>query len=128
MSRAPSVASCFLQLALVKLSLRALGFGRTLARYERTPHNPTATVSADDQLVAQVAHQIAVAAAFYPGRARCLEQSLTLSRALRRCGADAKLRFGVYPYPFTGHAWVEVQGRAVNEMDGYLKMFTLLED
>jgi hypothetical protein len=126
--QAPSVASCLAQFAVAKLSLFALGFGRTLARYERTPCASTPTVAAEDPLVALVAHRIAIAAALYPGRARCLEQSLVLSRALRRRGADARLRFGVHHYPFTAHAWVEVQGCAINEMEGYLNMFTPLED
>jgi Transglutaminase-like superfamily len=126
--RAPSVVSVLAQFAVAKLSLFTLGFGPTLARYERTPRSAVANVPPDDPLVAEVAHRIAVAAALYPGRARCLEQSLVLSRALRQRGADATLRFGVHPYPFTAHAWVEVQGCAINEMEGYLDMFTPLED
>ena len=128
MTQAPSVASCLAQFALAKLSLFALGFGRTLARYEATPCPSGSTVPPDDPLVAQVAHRVAIASALYPGRARCLEQSLILSRALRRRGADARVRFGVYPYPFTAHSWVEVEGCAINEMEGYLAMFTPLED
>jgi hypothetical protein len=85
-------------------------------------------VPADDPLVEQVAYRVAAAAALYPGRARCLEQSLTLLRELRRRGVESRLRFGIYPYPFEGHAWVEVQGRAVNETDDYLSMLTPLEE
>jgi hypothetical protein len=128
LNHAPSVAACIAQFAAAKLSLFVLGFGRTLARYERTPCSSPPTVAVENQLVALVAHRVAVAAALYPGRARCLEQSLILSRALRQRGADAKVRFGVHPYPFTAHAWVEVQGCAINEMADYLNMFTPLED
>jgi hypothetical protein len=126
--RAPSIAFCMAQLGVARLSLRALGFGRTLTYFER-PVRPTVfPMAADDPMIDLVAHSVAAAAVLYPGRARCLEQSLILSRELRRRGADAKLRFGVHPYPFGAHAWVEVDGRAINEPDDYLKMFTILED
>jgi hypothetical protein len=127
LTRAPSVVSCLAQLAVARWSIRTLGFGRTLAHYERTPCAAPAAVPPEDPLVALVARRVATAAALYPGRARCLEQSLILSRELRRRGANAQLRFGVFPYPFSAHAWVEVQGCAINEMQDYLKMFTPLE-
>lgn len=122
-----AVTTCIAQIAVAKLSLFALGFGRTLAWYEGTACPARSDVTADDRIIERVAHRVAVAAALYPGRARCLEQSLILSRALRRLGVDAKVRFGVHPYPFTAHSWVEAHGYAVNEMEDYLTMFTPLE-
>jgi hypothetical protein len=127
-TRAPSVVFCLAQLCLTRLALNTLGFGRTLAYFER-PVRPVARPTAvDDSLIDRVAHTVVEAAVLYPGRARCLEQSLVLSRELRRLGAAARLRFGVHPYPFGAHAWVEVQGRTINEDEDYLKMFTRLED
>ena len=127
-ARAPSVAFCVAQLGLAKLSLRTLGFGRTLTRFECRNLSARHAIPADHPLVNQVAHSVAAAAALYPGRARCLEQSLVLNRELRRRGADARLRFGVHPYPFGAHAWVEVQGYPINEPTDYLNMFTPLDD
>ena len=128
MTRATSVAFCLAQLCLVRLYLRALGFGWTLAHFERAAPAVATPMSAEDPMIDRVAQSVAAAAALYPGRARCLEQSLVLSRELRRLGAAARLRFGVHPYPFGAHAWVEVQGRMINEDEDYLKMFTPLED
>jgi hypothetical protein len=127
-TRVPGIAFCMAQLGLVRLSLRAMGFGRTLARFEHSVGPAAPTMSPDDPMIGLIAQRVAAAAALYPGRARCLEQSLVLNRELRRRGADAKLRFGVHPYPFGAHAWVEVCGRAINEPDDYLKMFTPLQD
>jgi hypothetical protein len=67
-----------------------------------------------------VAHGVALAAAFYPRRALCLEQSLALFVALRRDGAPAVLRIGVRPIPFVAHAWVEIGGRPVNELPDFI--------
>lgn len=126
-TRTPSVLFCIAQLAMLKLSMRALGFGRTVLYVERSFQLSVYPNSTDESLIGRVAHKVAAAAVLYPGRARCLEQSLVLSRELRRCGADARLRFGVHPYPFGAHAWVEVQGRPINEDRDYLNMFTPLE-
>lgn len=63
----------------------------------------------------KLAKRIAMVGAFLPGRYRCLEQSLALLYCLRRCGVNAELRVGVQPYGFTAHAWVEVDGRPINE-------------
>jgi hypothetical protein len=56
-----------------------------------------------------------MAAAFIPGRALCLEQSLALYVCLRRAGVAVGLRLGVQPYPFAAHAWVEYKGEPVGE-------------
>jgi len=54
------------------------------------------------------------AAAVFPGRARCLEQSITLFTILRHAGIPADLRIGAQALPFTAHAWVELNGQALN--------------
>jgi hypothetical protein len=64
-----------------------------------------------------------MAAAFFPGRALCLEQSLTLWYLLRQSRVQATLRLGVQPYPFGAHAWVEHAGEAVNENREILKAY-----
>ena len=71
-----------------------------------------------------VARGVAMAAAFYPRRALCLEQSLALFVALRRAGAPAKLRIGVRPLPFVAHAWVEIDGIAINEAPDVIAQLT----
>jgi hypothetical protein len=53
------------------------------------------------------------AAAFFPGRALCLEQSLALYVCLRRAGVPAELKIGAQPYPFAAHAWVEHRGELI---------------
>lgn len=64
---------------------------------------------------AATANRVALAAAFYPRRALCLEQSLALCVLLRWQGVAAELRLGVQPRPFQAHAWVEVDGEPVAE-------------
>ncbi len=121
----PSVPACALALVAVKLGLVLAGFGRTFAAASwlvrgraRTAVTPT--------VLAGAVRRVALVAAFYPGRALCLEQSLTLWLLLRRRGIDADLRLGVQPYPFGAHAWVEHRGEPVNESPEFVRTFTIL--
>lgn len=112
--RAPSVARCALALLAVRAHLKARGFGPAVARAKRLGARAAGAGLAPAE-VERAAYHVAVAAAFFPGRAVCLEQSLALYLLLRRRGVPAELRLGVQAYPFYAHAWVEVDGAPVNE-------------
>jgi hypothetical protein len=74
-------------------------------------------------VVARIDRAVAVAAALYPGRALCLERSLTLYYYLRRAGIGAEFRLGARPHPFEAHAWVEYAGEPVNDFPEHLVPF-----
>ena len=112
---APGVLRCMLVLLAVRLHLKARGFGRSVARARRLGARGADAGSPDGDLPERTAHRVAVAGAFFPGRAVCLEQSLAIYLLLRRRGVPAELRLGVTPSPFQAHAWVEVDGAPVNE-------------
>ncbi|HSK19983.1 MAG TPA: lasso peptide biosynthesis B2 protein [Longimicrobiales bacterium] len=114
--RPPGVLSCLATLLCMDVLSRVIGLRRTLAFLRRvTP--ASAAESRPDELIEATAHRVALAAAFYPRRALCLEQSLTLLVLLRRRGVAAELRLGVQPRPFYAHAWVEAGGRPVSESE-----------
>ncbi len=125
MARPPTVLSSFLLLAATDLALRILGFARTVAMARRVSH---ARRQAQPTLAPEVCRRVALAAVFYPGRARCLEQSLALYVLLRRRGIPVDLRLGVQPYPFTAHAWLELNGNALNEHPEVIRQFVPLQD
>jgi hypothetical protein len=109
----PSILGCFITLLFTRLSLKTLGFRRTVrfvrwraARIGARSPRSTPTLAA---------RAVAIAGAFFPGRAVCLEQSLALHLVLKRLGHEATLRIGVQPYPFLAHAWVEHHGQPVLE-------------
>jgi hypothetical protein len=112
--KAPSVARCALTLLAVRACLKTRGFGPSVA-WARRLGERTAGAGLTAEEVERAAYHVAVAAAFFPGRAVCLEQSLALYVLLRRRGVPAELRIGVQVYPFYAHAWVELHGRPVNE-------------
>jgi transglutaminase-like putative cysteine protease len=112
------MALCLLLLALVDASLRAFGLRRTVRWVRRVVGDRADAVRPG--MITDVAHAVAKAAAFYPGRAQCLEQSLVLYWVLRRRGVEARLRVGVQPFPFTAHAWVEHNGHPINEQEDFV--------
>jgi hypothetical protein len=108
----------FLILAAVKGALKTAGYARTRRGVERLVSRVALLAAGDatlSALVSREAEAVARAAAFYPGRALCLEQSLALYLRLRRAGVAATFHLGVQPHPFAAHAWVSVSGQPVNE-------------
>lgn len=111
----PGTMTCVVTLIWIKLALRVGGLGRTM----RLSNALCATVRprqcVETTVLTEIVRKVAVAGAFFPGRAYCLEQSLTLHHLLRRSGVDSVFRLGVQPYGFTAHAWVEYNGAPLNE-------------
>ena len=111
----PSYLRCFLALLLVKAALLAASLRRIVRLIESSAPDEAPDESRSRADVEHLARRITMAAAFFPGRARCLEQSLVLYAMLRRDGVAARLRLGVRPHPFEAHAWVEYAGEPVLE-------------
>jgi hypothetical protein len=126
--RIPSVLRCALMIFAMRMSLKIRAFGPTIAWIRRRVETvrPAAPIRAD--LVTATEHAVAMAGAFYPGRAKCLEQSLALYYLLRRQGVPVRYRQGVQFYPFQAHAWVEYQGEVMNDVAEHVKHFTRLPD
>jgi hypothetical protein len=101
-----------LLLAATAAALRILGFDRTRRLVLRRPARRTPPPGTAEHVAVAVA--LAARLAFRPHT--CLPRSLVLARLLARRGLPAKLRLGVRRQePFLGHAWVEIEGRAVGE-------------
>lgn len=113
--RMPSGVVCALALVGATLALRVLGLRRSLALVYRGSRRASAAETPSSEFLASVVRKLDTAAAFFPGRALCLEQSLALYVCLRRAGVPVELRIGVQPYPFAAHAWVEYRGTPVGE-------------
>lgn len=124
----PSIVHCGLVILAIKLSLRFLGYEKTLQRVRRHVELPTVSGIIDDMLIAKTEHAVAMAGALYPGRALCLEQSLALYYLLRRRGAAVTFCQGVQPHPFQAHAWVEYGGTVINDAAEHVKAFARLPE
>jgi hypothetical protein len=121
---APSVLACGVLLLVIKSALRMFGFGRTFRAIRVITAGVEAYRGAGEELAIAAAHRVAMAAALFPGRALCLEQSLTLYCWLRTRGIPVELRIGIQAHPFQAHAWIEHRGDPINEDLERLKYFT----
>jgi hypothetical protein len=65
--------------------------------------------------IEQVCDAVNYACIWYPKQVLCLQRSFVTTYLLRRHGVGAEMVLGAQKMPFLAHAWVEVNGRAVNE-------------
>jgi hypothetical protein len=120
--RPPSLWLCGLLIGVTKLGLKTVGFRRIIGWIDsRTAPSPIVDLPADAAV--HIERAVAMAAAFYPGRAMCLEQSIVLYYCLRRRGVAAAFRIGIQSYPFAAHAWVEYRDRPLNDVEEHVKWF-----
>ena len=63
----------------------------------------------------RVCSAINYACVWYPKQALCLQRSFVTTYLLRKHGVPAQMVLGAQHIPFKAHAWVEVEGRAINE-------------
>jgi hypothetical protein len=118
----PGPFACVSVLAIVTPGLRLRGLRFTKALAERLVARRRG-FSSERAFIPVMVRRIDLAAAFFPGRARCLERSIALHVCLRWCGAPTVLRLGVQPYPFSAHAWVELDGEPVGDSPDSIALF-----
>jgi hypothetical protein len=75
---------------------------------------------------ADVVWSVNEACVWYVKRALCLQRSAVATWLLRRHGFAAEMVIGYRPLPFESHAWVEIDGRVVNDLPQYRRAFTVL--
>lgn len=63
----------------------------------------------------KVSMAVNYACVWYPKQALCLQRSFVTTYLLRKHGVAAQMALGAQKLPFKAHAWVEVEGQAVNE-------------
>jgi Transglutaminase-like superfamily len=92
------------------------GFRQMYLRVER---QPVAECGPDRPEPAKVCDAVMLATCLYWKRVYCLQRSAVAALLLRKSGIDGRLVIGYRPSPFFSHAWVEVNGRIVNDSPVY---------
>ena|SRR5579872_3512707 len=83
--------------------------------------------AADHDTLAGVITAINYACIWYPKQALCLQRSFVTAYLLRRKGIQAQIVLGAQQLPFRAHAWIEVDGLAVNERSNVQATYTVWE-
>ena len=99
------------------------GFKRVYRDVERQPVT-SRRIHPDTE--SQVCDAVTLATCLYWKRVYCLQRSAVAARLLKKSGADARLVIGYRPSPFFSHAWVEVNGRVVNDSPAYKERMRVL--
>ncbi|MFC1720156.1 lasso peptide biosynthesis B2 protein [Pseudomonadota bacterium] len=105
-------------LPLIGLLIRLAGYRKTKNLLQSwvpssAKVNPYRMPHDDPERIAQL---VAIATRHGPYRATCLRQALAVWWLLARRGVQADIKFGVQPNQpeLKAHAWVEVNGKALN--------------
>lgn len=110
--RVAAVLLSYALLVCMDLLLRLRGFERF---HETMRRWPVRARRASDVNVAGLCAAVDSAAGYYFKRAWCLQRSAATVALLRGRGLPAQLVIGVRRLPFMAHAWVELDGRIVND-------------
>jgi hypothetical protein len=102
-----------------------LGFSKAYQFVRRCKTRPR--LSSRSDITERVVWAVEEACVWYPKRAFCLQRSATCTWMLRRHGVSADLVIGFRPVPIDSHAWVEVDGRIVNDRPQYQHFFRVLD-
>jgi hypothetical protein len=109
-------------LPAIAIGLRLCGFRRCYLFLLRRSRRAASTLNAvpDPAVEAKriAATVVSVNRRLLPYESRCLLESLVLLWVLRRAGIAAELLLGVRTImgPFEAHAWVEYEGRVLNDV------------
>jgi len=88
---------------------------------------PVASRTGNRYSVEDICPAVDRACVWYPKRALCLQRSFVTTYLLRHNGIAAELVLGAQKMPFKAHAWVEVEGRAVNERTNVQENYAVWE-
>lgn len=77
--------------------------------------------------VETLCHAMDLASVFYIKRVLCLQRSAATAILLRRHGWMAEMVIGAQVLPLQSHAWVEVEGRVVNDKSYVTDIYRVLD-
>jgi transglutaminase superfamily protein len=97
------------------------------ALYERVRRHPVQSRVRLARTVEEICHAVDLACIWYWKDALCLQRSAATACLLREYGFPAQLVIGAQRMPFKAHAWVEVEGRVVNDKPYVPELYAVLD-
>jgi hypothetical protein len=86
--------------------------------------NVASALSGQDT-INRVCMAVNYACIWYPKQALCLQRSFVTTYLLKQYGVAAHMVLGAQKLPFKAHAWVEVEGQAINERSNVQATYTV---
>ena len=118
---------------VLRAYLRLIHFDLYLARgnfkalYDKVRRYPVRNAPPPPNAVEQICAAVDMACIWYWKEALCLQRSAATACLLKRYGVQAQMMIGAQQMPFKAHAWVEVQGRVVNDKPYMREMYAVLD-
>lgn len=104
-----------------------LARGHFSALYEKVRNHPVRKDPRSSRAIEEICEAVDMACIWYWKEALCLQRSAATACLLRDCGVPAQLVIGAQQMPFKAHAWVEVDGRVVNDKPYMQEMYAVLD-
>src|SRR5579863_5460395 len=105
----------------------ALTGGNFAALHDKVRNHPVGKATPASDAVERICQAVDLACIWYWKEALCLQRSAATTCLLRSCGAAAQMVIGAHTSPFKAHAWVEVDGRVVNDKPYVRKIYAVLD-
>ena len=83
--------------------------------------------SISPDITERICAAVDMACIWYWKEALCLQRSAATACLLKQYGVAAQMMIGAQQMPFKAHAWVEVDGRVVNDKPYIREMYAILE-
>jgi hypothetical protein len=103
-----------------------LARGNFAALYDKVGNYPVGKTTPAPDAVERICSAVDMACIWYWKEALCLQRSAATSCLLRKNGIFAQMVIGAQQLPFKAHAWVEVNGRVVNDKTYLPAMYAIL--
>jgi len=103
-----------------------LARGNFEAIYNKVRNYPMGKKAASHDSVETICAAVDMACIWYCKEVLCLQRSAATTCLLRKYGISAHLVIGAQQMPFKAHAWVEVDGKVVNDKQYVPEMYGIL--
>lgn len=101
--------------------------GNFSALYEKVRNYPVKMQKPSREAVERICFAMDMACIWYWKEALCLQRSAATACLLKDYGIPGQLVIGAQQMPFKAHAWVEVEGRVVNDKSYMHEMYAVLD-
>lgn len=114
----------YLELMLLDLYLIRRNFAGLYNRVRNCPIGYTTPLLETAESICAAVDRASI---WYWKEVLCLQRSAATVRLLRKHGIPAQMVIGTQQLPFKAHAWVEVNGRVVNDRPYTAGMYAVLD-
>ena len=118
------ILKAYWKLILFDLYLARRNFA---ALYDKVRRYPIGNEAPAPDAIERICSAVDMACIWYWKEALCLQRSAATACLLKKYGVPAQMVIGAQQMPFKAHAWVEVNGRVVNDKPYTPEMYAVLD-